>query len=73
MGLFDNEMRIPEAVDDKIDDIPASASAAIAFAKMEMMRVSREKVLREKFPDLQPGHSYHFLSAGDVDALSFLT
>lgn len=74
MGLLDaDEMFLRSEVEDQIDDVPPTAAAAIAIAKMEMMRVAREKNLREVFPTLEPGHSYHIISAGDVDAVSFLT
>jgi hypothetical protein len=74
MGLLDaDELTLARPADDQIDDVPPSAAAAIAIAKLEMMRVAREKNLREIFPELQPGHSYHIISAGDVDAVSYLT
>jgi hypothetical protein len=74
MGLLDaDEMFLRDSADDQIDDTPPTAAAAIAIAKMEMMRVAREKNLREVFPELKAGHSYHIISAGDVDAVSFLT
>jgi hypothetical protein len=74
MGLLDpDEMFLRDEVEDQIDDIPDTAGKAIQIAKLEMMRVSREKNLREVFPDLRPGYSYHIISKGDVDALSYLT
>jgi hypothetical protein len=74
VDLFDpDDMYLSAPADDQIDDVPPSAAAAIHIAKMEMLRVAREKNLREIFPELRAGHSYHFISAGDVDAVSFLT
>jgi hypothetical protein len=72
--LFDtDDLFLADAADDQVDDIPPSAAAAIHIAKMEMIRVSREKNLRTIFPELEDGHSYHFISAGDIDAVSYLT
>jgi hypothetical protein len=74
MNLLDPaQLSLAPPVEDQIDEIPPSAAAAIHIAKLELIRVSREKNLRAIFPELSPGYSYHFLSAGDIDAVSFLT
>lgn len=74
MGLFDaEEMFLREEVEDQIDDIPDTAAKAIQIKKLELIRVAREKNLREVFPKVQAGYSYHVISKGDVDALSYLT
>jgi hypothetical protein len=72
--LFDPEqLFLTSPADDQVDKIPPSAAAAIHIKKLELIRVSREKNLRAIFPELKAGHSYHFISAGDIDAVSYLT
>jgi hypothetical protein len=73
MPLNVDSLYLEPPVDDQVDQAPDSAAAAIRIAKLELIRVSREENLRRIFPKIEPGHSYHFISAGDIDALSYLT
>jgi hypothetical protein len=73
-NLFDtDQLYLTPTADDQIDETPPSAVTAMHIKKLEMIRVSREKNLLAIFPKLEPDHSYHFISAGDIDAVSFLT
>jgi hypothetical protein len=60
-------------VNDRIETAPASAVTAIRIKKLELIRVSREENLRKLFPALEDGFSYHIISSGDIDAMSYLT
>lgn len=60
-------------VEDQIEEAPSSAAIAIRIKKVELIRVAREQNLRKIFPALEEGHSYHFISSGDIDAMSYLT
>jgi hypothetical protein len=73
-SLFDlKSFNLEDSVNDQIETPAPSAVTAVRIAKLELIRVAREKNLRAIFPDLQAGRSYHFISAGDIDAVSFLT
>jgi hypothetical protein len=61
------------AVEDQIDNAPESAALAVRIKKLELIRVAREANLRKVFPALEEGNSYHIISSGDIDAVSFLT
>jgi hypothetical protein len=63
------------SVDDRVrEETPPSAVKSVRVAKLELIRVAREENLRKIFPAMiESGHSYHFLTAGDIDALSFLS
>lgn len=72
--LFDtDELYLTPPADDQIDETPPAAVSAIRMEKLEMIRVAREKNLLALFPKLEEGRSYHFISAGDIDAVSYLT
>jgi hypothetical protein len=60
-------------VDDRVLEAPPSAVTAIRIKKLELIRVSREENLRKIFPTIEDGCSYHFISSGDIDAMSYLT
>lgn len=53
---------------------PATRTHIAKAARMEMMRAARTKDLRRTWPaTLEDGVAYHWITAGDVDAGSFLT
>ncbi len=68
-----NELLDFTTIDDRVPVETASAVKSIRLAKLELLRVSREENLKRLFPaTLEPECSYHFLTSGDIDALSFL-
>jgi hypothetical protein len=68
-----NRLFLEPEVEDRIVTPPASAATAVRIAKLEFIRVAREQNLRAIFPVLEEGNSYHFISSGDIDAVSYLT
>ena len=70
-----NDLLDFRSVDDRVkDEQPPSAVKSVRIAKLELIRVAREENLRKIFPaTIETSHSYHFLTAGDIDALSFLS
>lgn len=65
--LFDSDTE-----DDRPDYVPPSASKAVRKAKTQAIRCTREAHLKKIFPDaIEPDHSYHFITGGDIDALSY--
>jgi len=73
MHLDLDHLFLEPAVEDQIEEAPESAAVAIRIAKLELIRVAREENLRKIFPMLEEGFSYHVISSGDIDALSYLT
>lgn len=68
--LFDSR-----TVDDTIQgDARKTATMAARYEKVKGIRVHREENLKRIFPPkLERGTAYHFLTAGDIDQLSFPT
>jgi len=55
-------------------DVAVTSAREIRIKKVEMMRVAREANLARVFPaKLEEGFSYHIISSGDIDALSYLS
>lgn len=74
-GEFDPAMvaaiRASKAEEDKQD---GAARAARAAHRMQVRRAKAEAQLAEILPDrFEPGDSWHVISHGDIDALSYLT
>lgn len=66
-GLFDDTTE-----DDRAEEVPPSATTTVRHEKLRCIRAAREDNLRKIFPDnIEAGCSYHFISAGDIDGLSY--
>lgn len=62
-----------QAIATRNEDVKKARAIAMKTSRLEVRRAKSEAVLAEILPaDIEPGMSYHVISHGDVDALSYL-
>jgi len=73
LDLFDYSLPSDPALNELIEGACRSAKAVRTTCRTEARRAKSEAVLAEILPaEIAQGEAWHIISAGDVDALSFL-
>lgn len=64
---------LEEEIESRTDRAQASVVKKRKEMRLKLMRTSREENLKNLWLPLENGYSYHYLTAGDIDFMSFLS